>query len=110
LAEYKGVNNPEISTELAAGLKSRHDTSRPYPDTEDLKQLMAVETLQRIGPAAKPMIPALLDYAKSTDDKLMREHALAAIGYIDLNLRNTMPEVDQAVKNDRTFKSAVSPK
>jgi RNA polymerase sigma factor (sigma-70 family) len=113
LAEYKGVNDSKISAELAAGLKIIYDTSAPVrvprPNPDGLKQLMAVETLQRVGPDAKSMIPALLEYAHSTQDKLSREHALAAIGYIDTNLRNTMPEVDQAVKNDRTFKSMVSP-
>ena len=107
LAKYKGVNDPKISSELAAGLKSRHDTSRPYPDTEGLKQLMAIETLQRIGPDAKPMIPALLEYAKSINNSFMRELAFRAAGHIDGNLRNTMPEVDRALKNDPDLKNSI---
>ncbi len=108
LAKYKGVNDPKISAELTTGLKIMDDTSGPRRvsrlNPEDgLKQLMAVELLQRIGPDAKSMIPVLLDYARSTQDSLMREHALAAVGYIDPHLRNTMPEVDQAVKSDQTF-------
>ena len=110
LAEYKGVNEPTISTELIAGLKSRHNTSSPFHDTVGLKHLMAIETLQRIGPDAKPMIPALLEYAKSINDSFMREKTFRAIGHIDGNLRNTMPEVDQAMKNDPNLKNAVSPK
>ena len=107
LAKYKGVNDPQISTELAAGLKSRHDTSRPYPDTEGLKQLMVIETLQRIGPDAKPMIPALLEYAKSINNSFMRELAFRAAGHIDGNLRNTMPEVDRALENDPDLKNSI---
>jgi hypothetical protein len=112
LAKYLGVNNAKITDELKAGLTMKYDTSAPariprFNPEDGLEQLMAVETLQRIGPDAKPMIPALLEYANSTRDKLSREHALAAIGYIDPNLQKTMPAVDQAVKNDRTFKSMV---
>jgi hypothetical protein len=114
LAKYKGVNDSKISTELTAGLKSR-DTLRPYPEKPNysagLKQLMAIETLQRIGPDAKPMIPALLEYArsKSIDDKLLRELAFRAVGHIDSNLRNTIPEVDQALKNDPDLKNTIPP-
>jgi HEAT repeat protein len=110
LAEYKGVNEPKLSTALIAGLKSRHNISSPFHDTVGLKHLMAIETLQRIGPDAKPMIPALLEYAKSINDSFMQELAFRAIGHIDGNLRNIMPEVDQAMKNDRNLKNAVSPK
>jgi RNA polymerase sigma factor (sigma-70 family) len=111
LAKYKGVSDAKISTELIAGLKSRHNNSRPYPDTEGLKQLMAIETLQRIGPDAKSMIPALLEYgnSKSIDDKLLRELAFRAAGHIDSNLRNTIPEVDQALKNDPDLKNTIPP-
>jgi hypothetical protein len=72
---------------------------------------MAIETLQRIGPDAKPMIPALLEYArsKSIDDKLLRELAFRAVGHIDSNLRNTIPEVDQALKNDPNLKNTIPP-
>jgi len=109
LAKSKIVKDSRISRELTAALRARHDNSRPYPATEGLKQLMAIETLQHIGPDAKPMIPALLDYADSTQDRLMRELALRAAGNIDSNLRNTMPEVDQAVKSDPNRKNMVSP-
>jgi RNA polymerase sigma factor (sigma-70 family) len=109
LAQSKGVNDSRISTELAAGLKSRHDDSRPYSGTEGLKQLMAIETLQHIGPDAKSMVPALLEYAKSINDNFMRELALRTAGKIDHNLRNAMPEVDQALKSDPALKNAVPP-
>jgi len=105
LAKCKAANDSRIFKELTAGLQSRHDDTRPYTDTESLKQLMAIETLQKIGANAKPMIPVLLDYAKSIDQSLMRELAFRAVGHIDNSLRNTIPEVDQALKNDPTLKS-----
>jgi hypothetical protein len=102
LAKYKGVNDSKISTELTNGLKSKDALNG------GLKQLMAVETLQHIGPDAKPMIPAILEYAHSETDKVLREHAFSIAGQIDSNLRNTMPEVDQAMKNDPNLKNVVS--
>ena len=111
LAEYKRVDNPQIAAELTAALKSRHDISRPYPDTEGLKHLMAIETLQRIGPKAQFMIPALLEFARSKTihDRLSQELAFRAAGHIDQNLRNTIPEVDQALKDDPAFRDSTSP-
>ena len=114
LAKYLGVDDSRISRELIAGLKIIYDTSAPVrtprSNPEDgLKQLMAIETLQDIGPAAKPMIPALLEYAHSTQDKLMRQLAFSVAGQIDSNLRKTMPEVDQAMKNDLTLKNGSAP-
>lgn len=72
---------------------------------------MAIETLQRLGPAAKSMIPALLEYARSKtiDDQLLRELAFRAAGHIDDSLRNSIPEVDQALKNDPNLKNTIPP-
>jgi RNA polymerase sigma factor (sigma-70 family) len=109
LAEYKGVNDSKISTELAIGLKIRDDSFNPYSADENLEQLMAIETLKRVGPGAKSMIPVLLNYANSTKDKTLRELAFSVAGQIDSNLRNTMPEVDQTMKNDLTLKNTVPP-
>jgi hypothetical protein len=107
LAEYKGADDAKISTELKAGLKTRGNNFRPLTVTENLEQLMAIEILQRIGPPAKSMIPTLLKYAKSIHDSLMRELAYRAIGHIDGNLRDTIPEVDQALKNDPNLKNTM---
>jgi RNA polymerase sigma factor (sigma-70 family) len=110
LAKYKGVNNPKISLELEAGLRSRYVKSIPYhPNTENLKHLMAIEMLQRIGPDAKPMVPALLEYSNSINDKFMSELSLRAAGYIDSGLRNTMPTVDAAIKKDPNWTNSISP-
>jgi hypothetical protein len=110
LAKYKGVGDSKISAELTGALKIKQNNLPGRPSAGGLKPLMAIETLQQIGPEAKLMIPAILDYAHSTTDKVLREHAFSIAGQIDGNLRNTMPEVDQAMKNDRNLKNAVSPK
>ena len=109
LAQYQGVDNSKISNELSAGLESSRENARLTAEV-NLKQLMAIETLQHIGPKAKSMIPALLQYANSTRNGFMRELAFGAIGHIDSDLRNTMPEVDQALKNDPTLQNAAPPK
>jgi hypothetical protein len=98
LAEYKGVDDPKISRLVSAGLFNSD------PDTDPgkgLKSLMAIQTLQSIGPKASHMVPALLEYAraKSTTDPLLRKLAFKAAGKIEDNLRTTVLEVDQAVKN-----------
>jgi hypothetical protein len=115
LAKYLGVNDQRISDELKTGLKVRYDTSGPLhtprQSAEDgLEQLMAMETLQRVGPAAKPMVPALLDCAHATQDDVLREYALSIAGQIDGSLRTTMPDVDQAMRDDPTLKNAVPKK
>jgi hypothetical protein len=109
LAKFEGVNHPGISAEFVVALKSRHDPSYAHPNTEGLKQLMAIETMQRIGPDAKSMVPALLEYAKSINDTLMRKLAYRAIGQIDDNLRNTIPEVDLALTNDPVLNYSTLP-
>ncbi len=53
LAKYKRINDPKVSAELAAGLKSRHDDSRPSPDTAGLKQLMGIEDITTHRPGRK---------------------------------------------------------
>jgi hypothetical protein len=110
LAKYKGVGDSKISAELTGALQIKHDNLRGQRSATGLKPLMAIETLQHIGPDAKPMIPAILDYARSTTDKVLQEHAFSIAGQIDSNLPNTMPEVDQAMKNDPNLQNAVSPK
>jgi hypothetical protein len=116
LAEYKGIDDSKISTELKGGLKIKYDTSgplgKPRLSADDgLKQLMTIETLQRVGTNATSMIPALLEFARSKnlDDNLLRELAFRAVGHINSNLGNTIPEVDQALKDDPNLKNSTSP-
>jgi len=52
---------------------------------------MAIETLQRVGTDAKPMIPALRDYANSIKDNFMRELAIKAISIISGYSTNAIP-------------------
>ena len=114
LAKFKGVNDPEISKELKAALKIIYDSSAPIRTSrsnpeDDLKQLMTIETLQHIGPAAQPMAPVLLDYAENTPDKYMKQLALGVAGVVDTNLLNTMPEVREAFKNEPTLHNPAQP-
>jgi RNA polymerase sigma factor (sigma-70 family) len=92
LARYEAGSNPKIFFELTAGLQSG----------DNLMPLMALETLQTLGPAAEPMMPAVSNYANASVD-LMREIAFRTLGRIDNNLRYTLPEVDQALKEDESL-------
>src|SRR6185312_8431207 len=48
LAEHSFVDDPRIAQELTAGLENLPDSAGRHPANESLKQLMAVETIQRI--------------------------------------------------------------
>ncbi len=82
--------DPRIMELIGAGLKGK--------DTTDC--LLAAETLAAVGDRAKPLVPALLDYAKSTPDQNLRSEALRAVGRIQPELRTEMPELDQVMRKD----------
>lgn len=102
LAKYKGLDDRKISGELEAALKDRH-TSRPYPGREERNQRMAIDTLFFMGPAAKPLLPLLLDYAGSIGNESNRHLAYRTAGKIDSSLRSTVPGVDEALKLDPIY-------
>jgi RNA polymerase sigma factor (sigma-70 family) len=85
LAEWKGGQDPDILRGLAAGLvvSEQYRLHREVPSgelSEAVRHLMAVETLERMGPAAQPLIPELLAFVEVTPDPVIREAALRAIG------------------------------
>jgi len=57
---------------------------------------MAIDTLFFMGPAAKPLLPLLLDYAGSIGNESNRHLAYRTAGKIDSSLRSTVPGVDEA--------------
>jgi RNA polymerase sigma factor (sigma-70 family) len=89
-ANAKAEGFPRILGELAAGLQG----------SDSGEQLMALETLTRVGPAAKPAVSALNAFAKGTDSQLLREIALRAIGAIEPSQRQQSPEIDQVLAKD----------
>lgn len=90
LAKYEATNNSKIFEELSAGLNSK----------DPLKPLMALETLQSLGPTAEPMIQVVSNYALTSKNNFMREIAFKTLGKINSELRKEFPEVDQALKKD----------
>ncbi len=90
LAKHEAARNPQILPVLVAGLMSQNN----------LQQLMALETLQRIGPVAEPALQAILDFGDATTDKVMKDVAFKAIGKIKTDLRSTLPEVEQALQRE----------
>ena len=82
--------DPRIMEAIGAGLKGK----------DEIDCLLASETLAAVGDRARPFVPALLDYAKSTPDQNLRSEALRAVGRIQPELRAEMPELDQVMRQD----------
>ena len=87
LARHEAAQNPQFLDKVTAELANN-----------GLQQLMAVETLASLGASAEPAIQSILDYANSTKDKVARSGAFKAIVSIKPELRNTNPEVAEALK------------
>ncbi len=104
LAELRGAQDPDILKGLAAGLavsdryRLRHEVTGD--GGEVVRHIMAVETLQRMGPAAKAVLPELQAFVKLTPDSEMREAALRAIGAIDAEVGRSDPEVHSVLARD----------
>jgi HEAT repeat protein len=95
LAKQRAATQPEILPHLTTGLQSR----------EHLEQLMALETLQKIGKDAEPVLPALMTYANTVQDDVLRRVAFTTIGAIKQELRSVLTGVDQALQEqERTAK------
>ena len=92
LATSEAPHDPQFLQKLTAGL-----------GMNNLQQLMALETLERLGSSAEPAIQAILDYSNSTKDAGMRDVALKAIRKIKPDLRNELPGVNEALKPEETM-------
>ena len=98
LVQAKGADDPKIFDEIKAGLKSG----------DSMKGLMAIETLQRLGPIAADSTGVLLEFANATQDPLLRSLALSAAGKIDGQLRAALPAVDQALTQEEASTEAMN--
>jgi RNA polymerase sigma factor (sigma-70 family) len=87
LAKSQAGTNPRILEALVTGLR----------DKNHHHELMALETLQRLGAAAEPALQAILNYADATQDDLIKKIAFGAIGKIREDLRADFPEIDKAL-------------
>lgn len=104
LAELRGAQDPDILKGLAAGLVVS-DRYRLRPEATDdkgevVRHIMAVETLQRMGPAAKAVLPELQTFVQLTPDSVIREAALRAIAAIDAEAGRSDPEVHSVLTRD----------
>jgi RNA polymerase sigma factor (sigma-70 family) len=104
LAELRGAQDPDILKGLAAGL-AVSDRYRLHPEAPDdggegLRHLMAVETLQRMGPAAKAVLPELQNFVQLAPDSVIRGSALRAIGAIDAEVGQSDPAVHSVLTAD----------
>ena len=103
LAETRGAQDPEILRGLAAGLVVSEVDGRRREATgenEHLRHIMAVETLQRLGPAAKALLPELQAFANTTPSPVIRELALRTIAAIDREGSQEQPAIQSLLAKD----------
>lgn len=90
LAQHEATTNSKILATLTSGLENSSVT----------EQLMAMETLQRLGPVAEPALQALLDFGDTTKDQVLKDVAFKTIGKINSATRVTLPEVDHSLNHE----------
>ena len=101
LAEVRGAQDPEIVKGLTAGLAiSDRYRLRNEATGEVVRHLMALETLQRMGPPARAALPELQAFVRLTPDSVIREVALRTIGAIDPEIGGDLPEVQSVLAKD----------
>jgi RNA polymerase sigma factor (sigma-70 family) len=103
LAELRGGQDQDILRGLTAGLAVSDQYRLRHEATGEVgRHIMAVETLQRMGPDAKAAIPDLQTFVRLTPDPVLREVALRAIGAIDPDAGRSEPEIGSILARDES--------
>lgn len=115
LANYESQTNPTVLAEIARVLNAppAQPVRSDDPDfarkkallgVPGLEKLMALETLQKLGSGAKPLLPDLRQFAAATDQNLLRESALRLIGTLDPGSRLRSSDIDRILRLDEDRK------
>jgi RNA polymerase sigma factor (sigma-70 family) len=116
LAKFEADTNPKVLMQIAYGLTPAPERADPTePDFAEKRQLlkelcvenlMALETLERIGPAAMPLVPQLRQFSASVPPQMdvLKQIAFRVIGNADPDSRQHSAEVDSAVRLDQERK------
>jgi RNA polymerase sigma factor (sigma-70 family) len=106
LVQSRGTQDPRIFQAMGAFFDGLSDSvsTPPGPALQRLAHTAstAAEILQKAGSSAKPLVPALLRLADKVGDLFcdLRQKLLVVAGTIDGDLRNQLPEVDEALRSD----------
>jgi hypothetical protein len=114
LARMEAETNPKVLAGIGPGLNIPPDPVMGNdPDFAQKSQLqrelvvenlMALETLEKIGPAAGPLLPDLRQFAASKKDHLLQQMAFRLIGRLDPDARRESAQIDSAVRLDEERK------
>jgi hypothetical protein len=69
-----------------------------------LEKLMALENLEKIGPAGRPLLGDLRSFAEAENEDLFKKSALRLIGELDPGSRQHSPEIDDVLRLDEERK------
>jgi RNA polymerase sigma factor (sigma-70 family) len=108
LGTPEGSDSRVIET-LRNGLREGLNVS--ITDRRTINVNLAIERAGAAGDAAKPLVPDLLEVARTSGEVHQRNAAWLAIGQIQPELRAEIPELDQAITRDaetRQVREAVS--
>ena len=92
LINTKGTNNSEVHSALHELFQRPNDRHNEY------YKYLAAGILADAGPVAKPLVPDLLEFAKSASEKGVQEVANRAVAKIEPGLSAQIPEVAQILK------------
>ncbi len=90
--------DPRVIEIIRNGLHEGLNASRT--DGRSVNVHIAIDSAAAAGEAAKPLIPDLLEVARSSSEVYQRDAALLAVGRIQPELRPDHPELDQAMTHD----------
>ena len=106
LVQSRGAQDPRIFQEMGVFFDGLSDSAStpPGPALQRLAHTAstAAEILQKAGSSAKPLLPALLRLADKVGDYHddLRQKLLVVAGTINGDLRNQLPEVDEALRSE----------
>lgn len=95
LIKSEGVNNPKIFSALHALFQ------RPNDHRNEYYRFLAAKTLGNSGPSARPLVPDMLEFAKSASEIGVQEAVYDSIAMIQPDLGAQNPEVAKALKEQQ---------
>ena len=91
-------NDPRVIESIRDGLREGLNVS--ITDHRGVNVGIAIERAAAAGAVAKPLIPDLLEVARTSHESYQQDAAWLAIGQIQPELRAQIPELDQAMTRD----------
>jgi RNA polymerase sigma factor (sigma-70 family) len=98
LIKAEGAHNPKIFSVLHALFQRQNSHQNEYYEN------LAVQIVGDTGPVARPLVPDLLDFAKSAGEIGVQEATYQAIAKIEPDLSSQIPGVARALKEQQDDK------